>query len=150
MEPTETRRPTYERTRAAVRGRGFDGIFSSSSIEHFGDLPSVRRAVEEISRVLKSGGILTLSTEFRLQGPGPGLDGTLVVGATELHDVVLKDLAWSPVWPIAVDVSRATLESEQSVDEAVASPDGGRIPHIVLRSGPLLWTASISLCGSTA
>ncbi len=34
----------------------FDAIFSSSSIEHFGDFPDVRRSVEEMFRVLRPGG----------------------------------------------------------------------------------------------
>ncbi|HEX3873515.1 MAG TPA: glycosyltransferase, partial [Solirubrobacteraceae bacterium] len=53
----------------------FDGVFSSSSIEHFGDLDDVSRAMDEIHRVLRPGGVVSLSTEFRLDGPPPGLPG---------------------------------------------------------------------------
>src|SRR5204862_4394011 len=56
----------------------FDGIFSSSSIEHFGDHADVERAVSEMFRVLKPGGVLSLSTEFRLAGDGPGLPNVLL------------------------------------------------------------------------
>jgi len=47
----------------------FDGIYSSGSIEHFGSLEAVSAAAKEIARVLKPGGIASISTEFRLDGP---------------------------------------------------------------------------------
>ena len=47
----------------------FDGVFSSGSIEHFGSLEKVERAATEIARILKPGGIVSISTEFRLDGP---------------------------------------------------------------------------------
>lgn len=51
----------------------FDGVFSSSSIEHMGELADVANAAYEMGRVLKPGGILSLSTEFRLNGPTDGI-----------------------------------------------------------------------------
>jgi SAM-dependent methyltransferase len=45
----------------------FDAIFSSSSLEHFGDRSDVSRAVREMHRVLRPGGLLCLSTELRLE-----------------------------------------------------------------------------------
>ncbi len=47
----------------------FDGVYSSGSIEHFGGLDAVNAAAAEIARILKPGGIASISTEFRLSGP---------------------------------------------------------------------------------
>ena len=63
----------------------FDAVFSSSSIEHFGTHDDVRRSAEEMCRVLKPGGIASVSTEFRIDGPPPGLPGALLFSAGELE-----------------------------------------------------------------
>jgi SAM-dependent methyltransferase len=56
-------------TRLAFRDGTFDVAYSLSSIEHFGGLEGARAALGEMGRVLKSGGILALATEYRLSGP---------------------------------------------------------------------------------
>jgi SAM-dependent methyltransferase len=47
----------------------FDIVFSLSSIEHFGGLAGAARAVDEMIRVVKPGGIVALATEYVLDGP---------------------------------------------------------------------------------
>jgi SAM-dependent methyltransferase len=47
----------------------FDVVYSLSSIEHFGGLEGASRAVAEMARVLKPGGVVTLATEYLLEGP---------------------------------------------------------------------------------
>jgi SAM-dependent methyltransferase len=44
----------------------FDAAYSLSSIEHFGGLDGARRAVDEMARVLRPGGVLALATEYCL------------------------------------------------------------------------------------
>ncbi|MDQ6910452.1 MAG: class I SAM-dependent methyltransferase, partial [Actinomycetota bacterium] len=63
----------------------FDGIFSSGSIEHFGTFHDVANAAYEMGRVLKPDGVLTLSTEFRLDGPlgGIGWPGNMLLFSRE-------------------------------------------------------------------
>lgn len=51
----------------------FDGVFSSSSIEHVGSMGDIAKAASEIGRVVKPGGIISLSTEWKLSGEGEGV-----------------------------------------------------------------------------
>ena len=53
----------------------FDGIFSSGLIEHFGGLMDVAHSAYEMGRVLKPGGILSLSTVMAIAGPPGRLGG---------------------------------------------------------------------------
>jgi SAM-dependent methyltransferase len=89
----------------------FDGIFSSGSIEHFGELADIRRAVEEMYRVLKPGGVAALATEFRLEGP-PGLPGTVLFDEGELRSVLLDEMPWKLASPLDLSISDETLRTE--------------------------------------
>jgi hypothetical protein len=55
----------------------FNGAYSAGSIGHFGTLDEIRRSAAEIHRVLKPGGVLALTTEFRIEGPGHGWPGLI-------------------------------------------------------------------------
>lgn len=117
----------------------FDGVYSSSSVEHFGEPADVVQALSELHRVLKPNGVATLSTEYRLRGPGPGIPGTLMFDAAEIDELIVSPFKWELVEPIDLTISERTLASEQSQSEAVA----GRVrwPHIVLFEGELAWTS---------
>ena len=56
-------------TRLAFRDDTFDVVYSLSSIEHFGGADGAGRAMREMGRVLKPGGILAVATEYLLDGP---------------------------------------------------------------------------------
>jgi SAM-dependent methyltransferase len=118
----------------------FDGIFCTSSVEHFGDEQDVRQALAEMWRVLKPGGIVTLSTEFRLRGPPPGMPGTLLFDAAELEEIVVRPLPWSPVEPLDLSVSERTLRTVVSLS-AVHAGTAPLYPHIVLEDGEFLFTS---------
>lgn len=64
----------------------FDGIYSSGSIEHFGGLEAIEAAAIEIARILKPGGIASISTEFKLDGPAgiPWFDDSCILFTQEL------------------------------------------------------------------
>lgn len=120
----------------------FDALFSSSSIEHFGTLDDVRRSVDEMFRVLRPGGILTLSTEYRLDGPPPGIPGALLFDWGQLQDVVLGDRAWRLLSPFDGHVSPASLATMQYLPDVLARGGGEpEYPHIVLSTGPETWTS---------
>jgi SAM-dependent methyltransferase len=121
----------------------FDGVFSSSSIEHFGDLAAVRRAFEEMHRVLRPGGIAALSTEYRVAGEG-SLPGTLLFTEGEL--LSLWEGLFEPVEPLNLSLSARTRSTVLDFDEAAADVRAGRdwtrYPHIVLRHGlGMTWTS---------
>jgi SAM-dependent methyltransferase len=121
----------------------FDGVFCSSSIEHFGDKSDVRQALAEIWRVLKPGGVVSLSTEYRLRGPPPGLRGTLIFDAAELEEIIVRPLAWELVEPIDLHISERTLSTAVSVSEFLAGKAPGA-PHIVLHEQGI-WFTSVHL-----
>jgi SAM-dependent methyltransferase len=124
----------------------FDAIFSSSSIEHFGDFGDVRRSVEEMYRVLRPGGVIALATEFRLEGPGLGLPGLLRFDEPELRSLLLDGIWWDPATQLDTSISEETLSSPVYSPDAVADTEAGKrgwsqYPHIVLYEGPYRWTS---------
>jgi SAM-dependent methyltransferase len=56
----------------AFTAASFDVVYSLSSVEHFGGVDGARRAVAEMARVLKPGGILALATEWCVRGVAGG------------------------------------------------------------------------------
>ena len=101
----------------------------------------VARAVES-SRPL----IDALSTEYRLEGKGPGLPGTLMFSEDELRSVLADGAAWELVEPLDLGISRMTRRTVVDLDEATADIRAGRdwttYPHIVLRhSSGVRWTS---------
>jgi SAM-dependent methyltransferase len=133
----------------------FQGIFSSSSIEHFGDLGDVRRAIGEMHRVLVAGGVLSLSTEFRLEGPGPGLPGILMFNAQELADAVTSAAEWE-LSDLDLRMDSESLGTQVRFADAAADVrshidlfgeilfhklDWSTYPQIVLAQDPLVWTS---------
>ena len=124
----------------------FDAIFSSSSIEHFGDFADVRRSVEEMFRVLRPGGVAALATEFRLEGPGLGLPGLLRFDEPELRSLLLDGLWWDPATPLDLSIDDQTVSSPVEMKDAIADIQAGirgwtQYPHVVLRDGDYLWTS---------
>jgi SAM-dependent methyltransferase len=124
----------------------FDAIFSSSSIEHFGDFPDVRRSVEEMFRVLRPGGVLALATEFRIEGDHIGYPGLLRFDEPELRALLLDGLWWDPATPMELELSDETLGTAVEMSEAIADQEAGirgwsRYPHLVLRHEEYLWTS---------
>jgi len=133
----------------------FDGVFSSSSIEHFGGHDEVRHTVQEVHRVLKPGGVFSVSTEILLAGSGPGLPGVLMFTWDQLFDLILSAAEWDMMGPVRksppesevpiVSFAEAVEALEDHVDkhsEIVWSElDWPQYPHIVLEHEGLVWTS---------
>jgi SAM-dependent methyltransferase len=134
----------------------FHGVFSSSSVEHFGDRRDVIRSLTETFRVLRPGGVLSISTEFRIDGPGPGLDGTLLFDAEDVEEIFLQSADWEPLDALDLQVTAATLANPSTFSEALADIDRHlqhnpevrpddlfwrRYPHVLISDGEHLWTS---------
>jgi ubiquinone/menaquinone biosynthesis C-methylase UbiE len=135
----------------------FDAVFSSSSLEHFGTDEEISHALDEMHRVLKPGGICSLSTEFRADGPGPGLPNVRMFDADELQRIVIHGRDWEPLAPFVPDISAATWEAAVPFSEAAQDVvshvkrfgevvfhrlDFSTYPHILLREGERAWTSA--------
>jgi SAM-dependent methyltransferase len=136
-----------------------DGVFSSSSIEHFGDFDAVSRSASEMFRVLKPNGILALSTELCVDGPATrwsGGTGTLLMDAEAISECIVGAHDWELVSPLDLYVSDPTLATEQSFEALAAAQHrqvaaaGGyfphlielpKYPHIVVESRGYSWTS---------
>jgi len=120
----------------------FDAVYSSGSIEHFGDYADLRRALEEMVRVLKPGGMASLSTEYRLRGRGPGMPGTLLFSADEIDELIVGPYPWELMQPLDLRLSEATVATELQIPEAVVLQENSpEVPHIVLADGDLAMTS---------
>lgn len=128
----------------AYEDNSFDGIFSSSSLEHFGDLRQIARSVEEMYRVLRPGGVTSISTELKLAGSGPGLEGTRLFSPAELYRWVIDRVAWRLADRLDLHVSPRTqsviVDSEQAGEDVRRRrPRWSTYPHLVLQSGAYRW-----------
>jgi len=75
----------------------FDGIFSCSSIEHFGDEQAIRKSLEEVCRVLKPGGVAAVSSEYKISGEGDGFANVQLFDTDRLQRVWLDGIDWECV-----------------------------------------------------
>lgn len=93
----------------------FDGIFSSGSIEHFGEQDkfpqweAVEEAARELGRVVKPGGIVSLSTEFKTAGSGWGFDIVRCLNRDDLMRYIVEPSGLELVDDLRTGVSPETL-----------------------------------------
>jgi SAM-dependent methyltransferase len=121
----------------------FDGIFSSGSIEHFGSWSSIAASAYEMGRVLKPGGVMTVSTEYRLGAPpgGEGWDGLRFFSREDLLRYIVEASGLEPVDTLRTVISEATLASKKSQSFYAADTDAalakqGKYPRV----GEIIWS----------
>lgn len=121
----------------------FDGIFSSGSIEHFGDMESIASSAYEMGRVLKPGGVLTLSTEYLIDGPvgGDGWNGLRFFTGAALQKYIVEASGLAMVDEPQTSISQTTLESARSLqyygrDTQIAFAKQGKYPRV----GEIIWS----------
>jgi SAM-dependent methyltransferase len=134
----------------------FDGAFSSSSLEHFGEYEAIAASMREAFRILKPGGVYALSTEFRISGPPPGLPGILMFDWEELVAHVIQAAPWEMIGPVQIESRRPSDDPVVSFAKAAAAVTAhvakyGELmwdrlnwpeyPHVRLSEGDLVWTS---------
>lgn len=98
----------------------FDGIYSCGSIEHFGTEENIKTAAREMGRVTKPGGIVTLATEYRIDGPdGVGIPGCVLFTPQMIIDWIVRPSGLEPVDPIDFSVEQQTIDHVYPLEEAV-------------------------------
>ncbi len=121
----------------------YDGVYSCGSIEHFGSLDYVANAAYEIGRVLKPGGIMAISTEFKVAGPpdGDGWDPSVILfSAEKLRHWLIEASGLELVDALETDLSDETLSTRRdllaflSAAKQLANPAQkiGIYPNIIL------------------
>ena len=96
-----------------------DAIFSSSSVEHFGQRSDVARALDQAFRVLRPGGVLSVSSEFRLRGERPGVPGVLMFDEDDIDKLFLGTRDWSLIEPFDPNASVATMATVADFNRVV-------------------------------
>lgn len=112
----------------------FDGVLCSGSIGRFDELQEVANAAYEMGRVLKPGGVLTLSADLQLSGPpgGVGWPGrSLLLSPEHVQRYIVDASGLEPVDDLRSEPSAATLETRRDLAHAIVNLDAR-----VVGSGP--------------
>ena len=109
----------------------FDVAYSLSSIEHFGGVAGARRAVGEMARVVKPGGVVAIATDWRVDGP-PAEEVFTPEEVRQILDIPglrlvqpIDDRVWSRYEIEVVDVRKTPLKT----------------PHMLLRQDETVFTS---------
>lgn len=121
----------------------FDGIFSSGSIEHFGSPQDIANAAYEMGRVLKPGGVLTLSTEYLISGPpgSTGWPGVQLFTPSLIERYIVEASGLELVDTLDTSISAKTMESERDInfyieENLTQTAQQGLYPRV----GELVWS----------
>jgi len=136
----------------------FDGIFSAGSIEHFGSWQAIAASAYEMGRVLKPGGVIAISTEYRINGPSAGgWDGLRFMSSEDIRRYIVEASGLEPVDELRTTLSQATLATNMLQSDIVADFEAhlanqkrfprvgevtfSRYPHIVVTEDRYMFTS---------
>jgi SAM-dependent methyltransferase len=123
----------------------YDAVFSSGSIEHVGNpkgspkWEQVVQAAKEIGRVLKKGGIASISTEFKVAGEGWGFEGVRLFTVEDIMRYIVE--------PSGLElVGEIDFEYHGELSDAVGQPEvvlgqASEENRPLLRYGDFLFTS---------
>jgi SAM-dependent methyltransferase len=114
----------------------FDFCWSMSSIEHFGGHPAAARAMREMARVTRSGGIIAVATEYLLL---PEYTHEEYFNRADIQRYLIDSV---PELELISAIHWDTLTPEYMID-SIAVPQGvDRLRrHVVLNDGAVQWTS---------
>ncbi|MGA2183524.1 MAG: class I SAM-dependent methyltransferase [Bryobacteraceae bacterium] len=113
----------------------FDAVFCLSSIEHFGGVLGARKALREIHRVVRPGGVVALTTECMVDAsPDYEEPGLILFSQASVEELAHSAPGLELVEPIDFSLSEETRKTSMSFLEALedARLQRGHWPHIVL------------------
>lgn len=126
----------------------FDGVFSSSSIEHVGDLAVIHHAFGEMVRVCKPGGVIAFATELCLAGNPEMPGGTRLLHSDEIIHMVLArpEVEWLDE-PCFGDIADLLAENLSWPLETVLAGGGGpeRGEFLLTYGGRLFSTVHVAV-----
>jgi SAM-dependent methyltransferase len=155
INPGECAPGEYDRQRLIVQhmdGRDlrypdsyFDGVFSSSAIEHFGTVADIQQAAREIGRVLKPGGIAALATEFCIDAkPDKAVDNLVIFDEDLLREAVIEPSGCTRVDALEYAVSDDTRQTQIDLKRCVIMHQQGKplpLPHVVVEHDGWIFTS---------
>jgi SAM-dependent methyltransferase len=131
----------------------FDGVLAPHALDACRSPDEVERTLEEMYRVLRPGGVLSLIVGLRLEGSGTETAGRRLFGESEVRDGIVGALDWVPLGGLDLAVSEATRATEQPAEAVEAQLrehlarhgqvlphelTWGRYPHLAIRDGDTL------------
>lgn len=124
----------------------FHGAFSSGSIEHVGTFDAIARAAAELGRVLRKGGVLSLSTEWKISGPGWGFDNVLLFDEERLNKYIIEPSGCKLTTDLDTSISDETLKHEWSLERIVRTGQRPETEAVIVSNTHGYKFTSVHIC----